>query len=312
MTVTLLVLVLVGVGLLAFPAFADRRVTTRPPAEWARVAAAALIGGSLAIELALVLAAIPTLLDWLRLEGLAAVCHHIAARLAGGGPIIGWSSLVLGGILLRLAIVTLSRSRRNASRARIAPWVGAHQRRGAYELVIVPTPELVAVCVPGRVPQVVVSDGIATRLEERPLEALIAHEVAHLRHRHRRFLLIATVTERMFVWFPFARESARVLRVAVEDWADEVAAAGPAHRREDLCVALRTVAAAGLPDHHLEAEATRRTRRLERNESRSVSSTRTPVAYVPAAAMGLVGVALLLSWLQASHHLVAVFGYCPV
>jgi hypothetical protein len=307
-----LVFMLVGVGLLSFPALASSAVIVRPPAERARVTTAALIGGAIAVELALLLTAIPTVLDWLRVEGLSVVCHHIVDRLAAGGPIIGWLSLALGSFLLALVILTVDRSRRRISRARIAPWFGAHEERDTFELVIVPTSHLVAVSVPGAHPQVVVSDGMAACLDRGGLEALIAHEAAHLQCRHRRFLVVALLIERLFGWLPDARASAAVLRDAVEEWADDVAATGVVDRRVALCGALRTVAAAAQPDRHIDTQAERRMNRLVRVAPRSrTASAATRGAYGLAGAVALIGVVLFTTWLRTSHHLVALSGYCP-
>ncbi len=206
-----LAIVLVGLLLLIFPGAFARRAWHCPPAEWARVTALALAVGAATVYLGLVLTALPTVLEGVHLDGIASICGDVLRRLTWGQEPVGWTAAVISVALPVLAVRALLHARRSARRAHIEPWLGEHVDHGEYELVLVPVRALVAVGVPGRQPQVVISTGLVSELDEPRLDAVIRHEVAHHRLGHRRSLVLASVIDRAFRLVPFVSRSTHTL-----------------------------------------------------------------------------------------------------
>ena len=127
---------------------------------------------------------------------------------------------------------------------RVERWVGKHETRSNYELVVVPSPHLLAVSVAGRQPQVIVSTGLIETLLPEELEAVVRHECAHLDQRHQRYLLVARAVDAGFRFLPFVRRSTAAVRIGLERWADEVAAGETAEGRERVREALLMTTAA--------------------------------------------------------------------
>src|ERR671911_54871 len=94
-------------------------------------------------------------------------------------------------------------------------------RRGAGPS---PTDAVVAYATPGSPAQVVVSRGLTKALGSDELDAVISHELAHLRNRHHRDLVLAGVVDATFGWIPGLRASTAALRLSIERSADEEAA----------------------------------------------------------------------------------------
>jgi Zn-dependent protease with chaperone function len=90
------------------------------------------------------------------------------------------------------------------------------------------TPELTphelpfALTLPGRGGHILVSTGLADRLDDTELDVVIAHELAHARHRHDRYLLVAKLATAAV---PLLRPLAVRIEYSIERWADEAAAA---------------------------------------------------------------------------------------
>ncbi|MCZ7531279.1 MAG: M56 family metallopeptidase [Acidimicrobiia bacterium] len=196
------------------------------------------------------------------------------------------------------------------ARLHVDAWLGRHEDRGSYELVTVPTSRVMALCVPGSRPQVVVSDGLVELLDAAELDAVIGHEMAHHQLRHHRFLELAVVVEHAFLFVPGARRSARVLRDEVERSADEKAAErsqGPL----PVSAALHTIALCGaVPDEpEVVASVAGRLRSLSRYGSFEIRSARM-LTYAPMAALGIVAFAVATGWVTDAHHLLALGGHC--
>jgi hypothetical protein len=102
-----------------------------------------------------------------------------------------FSLAVAATIVIRL-IVSLVRvsSRARARRARhrmlvdLLDRVERHEGLGGAEVRVLDGALPLAYCVPGREPRVVLSDGVLQTLDREQVDAVLAHERAHLRHRH--------------------------------------------------------------------------------------------------------------------------------
>jgi beta-lactamase regulating signal transducer with metallopeptidase domain len=106
-------------------------------------------------------------------------------------------------------------------------------------LVVVDALEPVACAVAGAGGRIVVSTAMLRALASDDRRVLLAHEGAHLHHRHHLYVAISDIAAAAN---PLLRPIARAVRRGVERWADEVAAAEVGDRR----VAARSVANAAL------------------------------------------------------------------
>ncbi len=303
-------LLLVGVALLAFPAALGRWSFRLPPAEWARVATLALVLGGVSVYAGLVMTTLPPLLHFVQLEGLVGICDPVVHSLMIGGPFVGWGSAVLVVGMTFGALVAVRRSRRALARARIEPWWGEHSDRDGYELVVVPTQSLVALGVPGRSPQVVVSAGLVEELDSSRLQAVVAHEVAHLRLHHRLYLIVVAMVEHTVGALPLIRRSTTAVRNALEVWADEVALRSERVTERALQSALLTVAdrSDGLDDDTHATVMTRVDRLVD--PAPCLSATVRGLTYLPAGGLLCGAAVLAIGWTLASQQMLDLGGYC--
>jgi hypothetical protein len=89
------------------------------------------------------------------------------------------------------------------------------------ELVVLPTEDPTAYAVPGRPGHIVVSVGMIRALDDAERRVMLAHERAHLRHQHHRYVRVADLVAAAV---PILRPISDRVRFATERWADEVAA----------------------------------------------------------------------------------------
>ena len=99
---------------------------------------------------------------------------------------------------------------------------------GTHGLVVIDDARADAFTLPGVTGRVVVSTAMLRALPPAERRALLAHEASHLRHRHHVFLLI---TEISAAANPMLRPALDAVRLGVERWADEDAAADIGDRR---------------------------------------------------------------------------------
>jgi len=102
-----------------------------------------------------------------------------------------------------------------------------HRSRGsgAGDVHLIESSRPFAFAQPGRSGGIVVSSSMLRALATKERQALLAHEQAHLRHRHDLYLLVATLARGI----PVLNTLASRLRHALERWADE--GSGQDHRR---------------------------------------------------------------------------------
>ncbi len=123
---------------------------------------------------------------------------------------------------------------------------GAYLRRSTWrtsdsaaELLIVQSSVVEAVAMPGDPNRIVVSSAMMDVLDADERDAMLAHERAHLQHRHHRFLVLAGLAAAAV---PLVRPIAVRVRFCTERWADESAAA----HMGDRSVVARAIAKAAL------------------------------------------------------------------
>jgi Zn-dependent protease with chaperone function len=231
-----------GLGLLAIPALVRPLGRRLPPSEWARACAGLLVVGWIVVEASLLLEAAPTLLRTVGLERLAELCEHALGPVAPGGPVLG---LVAGGAATAVALLaarSLLTARHRQRLVMVEPGIGWHATVGGHELVVLPSGEAVAFSTAGWPGQLVLSQGLIAALSDAELAAVLRHELAHVDHRHQRYLQLARIVERSLGLLPGVRGATGALRCALERWADEEAAGGNATSRASVHAALLRLA----------------------------------------------------------------------
>ena len=97
------------------------------------------------------------------------------------------AAVIVVRLLISLAGVTLRSRARRARHRTMVDLLDRAERRPAYAvegLRVLDGALPLAYCVPGRTPRVVLSGGALDALDDAQIGAVLAHEQAHLRHRH--------------------------------------------------------------------------------------------------------------------------------
>jgi Peptidase family M48 len=305
-----------GLGLVVIPAVARPLGRRLPPWEWAKACAGLLAIGWVVVEASLLLQAAPTLLRAAGLERVAALCEHALGPVAPGGPLVGVVAGAVAAAVAWLAARSVFAARRHRRLVRVEAGIGWHAQVGGHELVVLPSREPVAFSTAGRPGQVVVSQGLLAALSAAEVAAVLRHELAHVYHRHQRYLLLACAVEQSLGVVPLVQAATGALRCAVERWADEEAAGGDATSRASVHAALlRLAELTTMPE--VAAFTTPRTvaERLDALQADPTGARpllgRRALVYVPAglllgtAALALGGILVQVSVLHA------LAGLCP-
>lgn len=306
-------LFLAGLCLLALPGAIRRFGRRLDPAEWSGLCLGALVTGAIAVEVAAVLYGLPVVLRALGVTGLADACERTFDVLLHGDANLAWLAVGLAVWLPVAAARGALRARRLHAAVRDGVPTGEGVAScGGYELVVVPTEVPVAVALDGREPLVVISEGVRARLSAPELDAVVRHEAAHLKHGHQRYLLVAEALERLIL-VPGLRRSTAALRVGLERWADEAAAAEPGCSRRAVRQALlgmTTVELGPAIGHFSAAEAV-----LERLDALDREPLTPPLGYhaavyVPGLAITAAAVVGVGGWTSQVDHVLALAGTC--
>jgi len=278
--------------------------------ESARVAASTLVAGLALVAGGMLLLAARASVGGAHLGDFSEMCARAVTRVTGRRDVVG---LIAGGLTVVVAIRGTAaglRSHRGTRRTRAEPWLGHHEDHHDYELVVLPTDQVLAFSVPGRKPQVLISHGLLTHLDEGEVEAVIRHEAAHQAARHSRYLSLAVFVEGAFRPLRCVSRSTAVLRSALEEWADGDAFSSSPTLRASLRSALLAVACHLVADKRGRSTGVvRRARGLETGRTNhgvvGVVLRRSPVVFLTAAL-----ILLALVWAGGVHHLAAASGYC--
>jgi hypothetical protein len=312
-----LVLLAAGLALVALPGWTATLGRRLAPPEWARLTSLSLSTGLAAVRLGLLITAAPTALRVIGVHDLADACHRTLEPVAPGGALTGAASAA-ALILIQTRISRAHRRSREVRRTlRIEPWLGQHHAIGEHEheLVVVPSASTLAYALAGSPPQIVLSRGLASTLSADELGAVVRHERCHLDHDHQHYLDLAVATDVALHRVGFARRSTSVLRLAVERWADEAAAA---HLdRTTVRRALAKVVDSMLAPAPAPAFTSAET--IGERLSALGTSPRPPslrwrlAAAGPALVLATLVAATLLTGSGPVHHgLVGLLGYCPL
>lgn len=262
------------------------------PSRSAVVALLTLILGSLA--------ALPVLvhlsISWL--IGVPEVGPALHTRLHGGGVHLEQQTW-LGAVVSVLTMVTI---------VRIVVMVVAHRRLARANvggIQLVPDREMYAYALPGKNAGIVVSEGLVQSLSEDELDVVLAHEQAHVQHRHDIWILIGRLCVAIN---PFLRWSFTALRHSLERTAD--AAAVEIFRDRGLVA--RTIAKVALgPKQPRTVLAVASFGVAARVRGLVAPSLRTSTLHSVVSSLGLAGVATLCA-VQWHHVAVSVATVCGV
>jgi Zn-dependent protease with chaperone function len=181
----------------------------------------------------------------------------------GGATVAGLGLILAGSVAARSVLAAVGHLRaigqqalRHAQTARL---VGRPD--SALGAVLVDHPEPAAYCVAGRHPTVILTTGAVAALSAGQLDAVLAHERAHLAGRHHRLLAMARIGRQVLPFLPVMREAEAQVARLIELHADDAA------RSRDpgaLATALVVLAAGPSPATALAAAATDTVQRIHR------------------------------------------------
>ena len=305
----ILALLILGVTLLAVPGVVPEPPRRLPARDWTPVALLAMVAGVVALLSGLTLAALPTVAPVFGISTFADRCREFLAPFAIESSLIDVLAAGLAIVIASRIALRIAQSARAARRARIEPWLGEHERRHGFDLVVVPTDRILAFGVPGRTPQVVLSTGLSERLSADELDAVVGHEAAHLRLHHPALVAVLHGIDAGVGILPFVAHSVRRLLTGLEVWADaavDIDAAGS--RRDALCTALACVTdpaiIRGAP-----ADAETRISRLQwALRPRPVYAR--SVVYASIVTLSVVVAVVAVGWFTDAHHAVALGAEC--
>lgn len=144
-----------------------------------------------------------------------------------GGAIVSTTGLVAAGAVLARVGYSLARGLTNAARSRrrqleaLAMIASPHENLDA---LVIQHAAPAAYCLPGRNSQIVLTSAALSALDPNQLDAVLAHERAHLSGRHHLILAAADALLHAFPGVPAFREARAALGRLVEMLADDDAA----------------------------------------------------------------------------------------
>jgi beta-lactamase regulating signal transducer with metallopeptidase domain len=170
---------------------------------------------------------------------------------------------VLARTTVSAAILLRATGRQALRHAQTARLVGVLEP--ALGAVLVEHPHPAAYCVAGRRPTVVLTTGTLQVLDPGQLDAVLAHERAHLAGHHHQLMAMARVARQVLPFLPLLRDADAQVARLVELHADD--AAQRAHGPRPLATALvllATASASPSPAPALAAAATDTVQRIHR------------------------------------------------
>lgn len=148
------------------------------------------------------------------------------------------------GVTAAVTLVTMGSAAARTQRRRRRAVRGPRLQTG--ELEVLPIDQPLAFAVPSRPGYIVVSAGMLALLDDEERQVLLAHERAHLRRGHHRYLGVADAAAAAL---PLLRPVAARVRFGTERWADEDAAHEVGDRMLVACAIARAALAETGSDH---------------------------------------------------------------
>jgi Zn-dependent protease with chaperone function len=256
-----------AVGTLGSRLLGQARWTARAPllaivtylaAAWSVVAALGLAGLVLAVHATALGGGLSHLI------GACVLRLRMTYATPGGATVAGLGLILAGSVGARSALAAFGHVRavgRQALRhAQAARLVGRPDP--ALGAVLVEHPEPAAYCVAGRQPTVILTTGAVAALNPAQLDAVLAHERAHLSGHHHRLLAMARISRQVLPFLPLMRDAEAQVARLIELHADDTATR--AHNPGTLATALVVLATAASPAPALAAAATDAVQRIHR------------------------------------------------
>ncbi|ONI90932.1 hypothetical protein ALI22I_10905 [Saccharothrix sp. ALI-22-I] len=150
--------------------------------------------------------------------------HGMAPSVEAAGGAVGL--VLLAGLLVRLTVVSVRGTRRRASRRRdhlAALRVAARREPGSPPTLWLDHDEPLAFSLAGTPGVVVATEGLHRRLTHEQVEAVLAHERAHLKGRHHLLVAAGDALSTVLPFLPLFRRAPGVVRELVELAADAAA-----------------------------------------------------------------------------------------
>jgi Zn-dependent protease with chaperone function len=233
-------------------------IVTYLTAGWSVVAALGLAGLTLAVHATALGGGLSHLI------GACVLRLRATYGTPGGATVAGLGLTLAGAVAARTALTAathLRAARRLAQRhAQAARLVGRPQP--ALGAVLMDHPQPAAYCVAGRYPTVILTTGALEALDPGQLDAVLAHERAHLASGHHRLVALARIGRLVFPFLPLMRGADEQVAKLVEMHADD--AAIRTSDPQSLATALVALATAGSPAPALAAAATDSVQRIYR------------------------------------------------
>ena len=258
-------------------------------AAWSVVAALGLAGLTLAVHATALGGGLSHLIG-------ACVLRLRETYAAPGGAAAAGIGLTLAGAIAARAALTAVTHLRTVRRqallhAQAARLVGRPEP--ALGALLVDDVQPAAYCVAGPHPTVIMTTGALRALDPDQVDAVLAHERAHLARHHHRFLAVARIGHQMLPFIPLMRDTATQVARLVEMHADDAATSDRDTR--PLAVALVVLATSGSPAAALAAGATDTVQRIERLLSKAEPLSRVRRHLLRAGAVGLALTPVLLA-----------------
>ncbi|ETK33047.1 peptidase M48 Ste24p [Microbispora sp. ATCC PTA-5024] len=156
------------------------------------------------------------------------------------------AGLALLAVLVTLPMAAGAQTLRARHRHRVLLSLIARDEPAVPGVRVVDFPAAAAYCLPGLKSQVVISDGTLSLLSSAELEAVLAHESAHVRERHDLVLLPFAALRRALPWSKVVRDAQASVELLIEMAADDRARRRCCPRRLATAL-LRFGTAAALP-----------------------------------------------------------------
>jgi Peptidase family M48 len=266
-------------------------IITYLAAAWSVVAALGLAGLTLAVHATALGGELSYLI------GACVLRLRDAYATPGGATAAGLGLTLAAAVLARTALTAVTHlravRRQAVQHAQTARLVGRPD--AALGAVLVDHEQPAAYCVAGPHPTVILTTGALQTLNPDQLDAVLAHERAHLASHHHRLLAIARIGRQILPFLPLMRDADRQITRLVEMHADDAATA--ARGTGPLATALVVLAAAAGPAPGLAAATTDAVQRIQRllRPAEPVSRVRRQLLGAGAAALTLTPVLLAVT-----------------
>ena len=260
-------------------------------AGWSVMAAVGLAGLTLAVH--------ATALGGGLSHLIGACVHRLRAAYGtpGGAAVAGLGLTLAGAVAARTAFTATTYLRVTGRQALLHAQTARLAGQPAPDLgaVLLEHAQPAAYCVAGRHPTVILTTGAVQALDPGQLDAVLAHERAHLASRHHRLLAAARIGRQVLPFVPLLRDADQQVARLVELHADDAATRGRDPRL--LATALVLLATAGSPAPALAAGATDSVQRIHRllGPAEPLGRARRQLLRATAAALALTPVLLALT-----------------